>query len=79
MGDLTIKEVVALLRNRGCNIKDVNELNMIMEEMGLLICSDWKWSITKETEKYTSSNSQVVEETVWRPSVVDAIYKFLEE
>ena len=79
MGALTKQEVIALLGNRGCVIKDVMELNLIMEEMGLLICSDGKWTTTKEAEKYTRSNSQVIDETVWSPSVVDAIYKFTKE
>ena len=79
MGTLTKREIIALLSNRGCNIKDVHELNLIMEEMGLLICSDGKWSTTKDAEKYTRSNTQVVDEAVWSPSVVDAIYKFTKE
>ena len=79
MGALTKQEVIALLSNKGCNVKDVHELNLIMEEMGLLICSDGKWSTTKEAEKYTSSNSQIDDEVLWRPSVIDAIYKFTKE
>ena len=77
MGELTKQEVIELLRKRGCDIKDVNALNMIMEEMGLLICLEGQWSTTEEGIKYTSCNSQVVDVAVWSPSVVDAIYKFL--
>lgn len=78
MGALTKQEVIALLSNRGCNIKDVHELNLIMEEMGLLICSDGKWSITGDAVQYTNCNSQIVDaEDIWRLSVVDAIENFL--
>lgn len=79
MGPLTKQEVAALLRNRGCDIKGVNELNLIMEEMGLLTHSEGQWSITEEAVKYTSSNSQVCDADVWHPLVVDAIYKFFDK
>ena len=79
MGELTKLEVVALLRKRGCNIKDVNELNVIMKEMGLLIHSEGQWSTTEEGVKYISCNSQGFDVDVWSPSVVDAIYKFSKE
>jgi len=76
MGALTKPEVIALLRNRGCTINNVHELNKIMEEIGVLVRSESQWLITEEAVKYTSSNSQV-DEAIWYPSVVDAIYDFL--
>lgn len=79
MGALTKREVTALLRKRGCNIKDENELNLIMKEMGLFNCFEGQWSTTEDAVKYIDSNSQIVDEDIWRPSVVDAIYKFLGE
>lgn len=79
MGELTKQKVIALLRKRGCDIKAVNALNMIMEEMGLIIRLEGQCSTTEEGIKYTSCNSQVVDAAVWRPSGVDAIYKFLKE
>lgn len=78
MGTLTKSEVVALVRKRGCDVKDVNELNMVMKEMGLLICSERQWLATEKAVKYTSSNSQV-DEAIWSISVVDAICDFLKE
>ena len=76
MGALTKPEVIALLRNRGCTINNVHELNKIMEEIGVLVRSESQWLITEEAVKYTSSNSQV-DEAIWCPSVVGAIHDFL--
>lgn len=77
MGDIYKSEIVALLRKKGCNIKDVHELNLILEKMGLLIHSGNHWLTAKEAVKYTIYNSQVLDADAWHPCVVDAIYKFL--
>lgn len=79
MGALTKREITALLKNRGWNIKDENELNLIMKKMGLLNCSEGQWTTTEDALKYINSNTQVVGEDMWRLSVVDAICSFLEE
>ncbi len=77
-GELTKCEVAALLSKRGYNIKDENDLNPIMEEMGLLVYSEGQWSTTEKAVKYICSNSQVFGEVLWSPSVLDDIYKFLD-
>ena len=77
LGDLYKSEIVALLKKRGCDIKNVYELNLIMEKMGLLIDSRNKWLTAKDAVKYTIYNCQVFDAAAWHPSVVDIVYKFL--
>lgn len=72
-------EIVALLRKKGCEIKNVHELNVIMEKMGLLIHSGNHWLTAKDAIKYTIYNSQVFDADAWHPAVVDVIYKFLKK
>ena len=79
MGELTKYEVVALLKNKGYNVNDVNELILVMEKMGLVIHSNGQLSITKEGAKYANCKSQIFDEAMWRLSVLDAIYEFLGE
>ena len=79
LGDLYKSEIVVLLREKGCNIKDVHELNLIMEKMGLLIHSGNHWLTAKEAVKYTIYNSQVFDVNAWHPSIVDVIYKFIKK
>ena len=77
LGDLYKSEIVALVQKKGCDIKNVHELNLILEKMGLLIRSGNHWLTTKDGVKYIIYNSQVFDADAWHPSVVDAICKFL--
>lgn len=77
LGDLYKSEIVTLLRKKGCNIKNVHELNLILEKMGFLIHSENHWLTSKEAKKYTIYNDQVFDADAWHPSVVDIIYNFL--
>mgnify|MGYP000293125404 CR=1 FL=1 len=79
LGDLYKSEIVALLRKKGCDIKNVHELNLIMEKMGLLIHSGKHWLTAKEAVKYTIYNNQVFDADAWHPSIVAVIYKFLNQ
>ena len=77
-GDLYKSEIVSLLQNKGCNIKSVHELNLIMEKMGLLIHSGNHWITTKEAVRYTIYKSQT-DADAWHPAIVDVIYEFLKK
>lgn len=77
LGDLYKSEIVELLRKKGCDIKNVHQLNLIMEKMGLLIHSGKHWLTAKDAVKYTIYNCQVFDAAGWKPTVIDAIYKFL--
>lgn len=79
LGDLYKSEIVSLLRKKGCAIKNVHELNLIMEKMGLLIHSGNHWLTAKEAVKYTIYSSQVFDAEAWHPSIVDVIYRFLKK
>lgn len=76
-GNLTTNEVAMLLNNTGTMMKDENDLIQIMEDMGLLIYYEEKWVITEEAIKYTIGNRRVLGDTIWLPSVLDAIREFL--
>lgn len=79
LGDLYKREIVDLLRKKGCNIKNVHELNLIMEKMGILIHYGNGWLTSKDAVKYTIYKAQVYNADGWHPSVVDIIYKFLKK
>lgn len=76
-GDLYKAEIVVLLRKLGCNIKNVHELNLILEKMGILIRSEKKWLTSKGGVKYTIYSDQVFNADGWHPEIIDAVYKFL--
>lgn len=52
LGDLYKSEIVVLLRQKGCEIKNVHELNLILEKMGLLIHSGNHWLTAKDAVKF---------------------------
>jgi hypothetical protein len=79
LGDLYKAEIVDLLRKKGCDIKNVHALNLILEKMGLLIHSGNHWLTAKDAVKYTIYSSQVFDADAWHPSIVDTIYKFLKK
>ena len=79
LGDLFKSEIVALLQKKGCDVKNIHELNLILEKMGFLIHSGNHWLTTKDAIKHTIYNSQVIDADAWHPSIVDIIYKFLKK
>ncbi|MCC3351475.1 hypothetical protein [Ruminococcus albus] len=78
LGDLYKIEVVKRLQKMGCNIKSVHVLNLILEKMGILIHSGDHWLTSKEGVKYTIYRSQVVDVDAWHPSIVDAVFEYLQ-
>ncbi len=76
-GDLYKGEIVIRLNEMGCNIKDVHELNLIMEEMGLHRQNGRHWMTTQAGVKYTIFNGPVEDAPAWHPAVIDLIYDYL--
>jgi len=77
LGDLHKIEVVGELNKRGFHVKDVHELNLILERMGLQKRNGRKWLTTKEGVRYTIYNCQIENADAWHPFVVDDIISFL--
>lgn len=78
LGDLYKIEVVKRLQKMGCSDKSVYALNLILEKMGIIIYSGYHWLTSKEGVKYTIYRSQVVDADAWHPSIVDAVFEYLQ-
>jgi len=76
-GDLYKSEVVAKLKEMGCNVKNVHALNLLLEEMGLQKHYGNNWLTTEEGAKYTIYRGPVYDADAWHPAIVDAVYKFI--
>ncbi len=77
LGDLYKGEIVMRLNEKGCNIKNVHALNLIMEDMGLQTHEGNHWMTTEEAVQYTIYKSRVLDCDAWHPIVVDVIYDYL--
>lgn len=75
-GDLYKTDVVQKLNEKGCNVKNVHALNLILEKMGLLENAGKCWITTDEGVKYTSYQSRCAADA-WHSSVIDAVYDYL--
>ena len=78
MGDLYKREIVEKLQKLGYNVKSVNALNKIMEQMGLLVHYANGWGTTDKGAKFSMWNKGVFNSDAWHPELVDEIIKFLE-
>lgn len=76
-GDLYKSEIVTKLQQMGYQVKNVHQLNLIMEEIGLQIHDGGHWLTTKAGVKYTIYSSQVFDADAWHPSVINLICDFL--
>ena len=79
LGDLYKDEIVANLRKKGFDIKNVHELNLILEEMGILKKSGKDWVTTNAGIKYSIYVSNSFNCNAWHPEIVDEIAKYLIE
>ena len=75
-GDLYKAEIVKL-QDLGFNVKSVNALNKIMENMGLLVHYGNGWGTTDKGAKFSMWHKGVLNSNAWHPEVVDEIVKFL--
>ena len=78
MGDLYNREIVEKLQKLGYNVKSVNALNKIMEQMGLLVHYANGWGTTDKGAKFSMWHKGVFNSDAWHPELVDEIIKFLE-
>lgn len=76
-GDLYKIEIVNKLQDMGFDVKNVNNLNKIMEKMGLLIHYGNGWSTTDKGAKYSMWHKGVLNSDTWHPELIDEIAKFL--
>lgn len=76
-GDLCKREIVKILQDVGFDVKSVNALNKIMEEMGLLISYGNGWKTTDLGAKFSIWHKDVFNSDVWHSKLVDEIIKFL--
>lgn len=76
-GDLYKSEVVSRLQEKGCNVKSVHALNVILEEMGLQERSGRDWVTTDAGVPFTIYRGRVFNADAWHPSIVDAVYDYL--
>ena len=74
---LTKAGIVALLQKRGYSLKNVNELNKLLVEMGFQKQNGRYWMTTKEGIPYTIFSNSVANVNAWLPEIVDAICKYL--
>ena len=79
LGDLYKAEIVFLLRKMGCNIKNVHELNLTLEKMGLLIRAGSKLLTCNAGVKYTIYSGQTFNADGWHPEIVKVIYNILKK
>lgn len=77
MGDLYKREIVEKLQKLGYNVKSVNALNKIMEQMGLLVHYANGWGTTDKGAKFSMWHKGVFNSDAWHPELVDEIIKFL--
>ena len=78
MGDLYKREIVEKLQKLGYNVKSVNALNKIMEQMGLLVHYANGWGTTDKGAKFSMWHKGVFNSDAWHPELVDEIIKFFE-
>ena len=78
MGDLYKRAIVEKLQKLGYNVKSVNALNKIMEQMGLLVHYANGWGTTDKGAKFSMWHKGVFNSDAWHPELVDEIIKFLE-
>ena len=61
----------------GFDVKNVNNLNKIMEKMGLFIHYGNWWGTTDKGAKYSMWHKGVLNSDAWHPELIDEIAKFL--
>ncbi len=66
-----------MFAKKGCDVKNVHALNLILEEMGILKHYGNNWLTTDEGVKYTIYREPVYDADAWHPSIVDDVYEYL--
>lgn len=76
-GDLNKREIVKKLQDMGYNVKSVNALNKIMENMGLLVHYGNGWGTTDKGAEFSMWHKGVLNSDAWHSELVDEIIKYL--
>lgn len=63
----------------GCDVKNVNALNKIMEKMGLLVHYANGWMTTDEGAKFSMFHKGVLNSPAWHPEIVNEIFMYLKK
>ena len=71
--------IVSSLQKRGFSIKNVRELNKILEEMGILQHLANGWVTTKKGLEYSIYRSQCLNADLWYEKIIDAIVDYLKK
>lgn len=76
-GDLYKAEIVNRLQKLGHPVKNVHQLNLILEEMNLVRKSGRYWMTTKEGVKLSIYRSPGTDADIWHPEIVRIIHDYL--
>ncbi len=77
-GDLKKGEVVIRLQEMGYQVKSVNALNRIMEEMGLHENTGSGWLTTTKGLDYAMGSEPCFNEISWHATLVDTVAGYLD-
>ncbi len=77
LGDLYKSEIVVRLQDMGYNVRNVHELNLILEEMGIQEHYGNQWITTDKGVGYTIWRGRVANAEGWHPYIVDDIIDYL--
>lgn len=69
------RELVDLLNYTGCRVKNVHELNLILEEMGILEKTSNGWLVTEKGGKYSP---RVFQPNSWRKEILPVIGGYIQ-
>ena len=79
-GSLRPFEVIEELQKQfGISIKSVQQLNKLLQEMGLQVKELGYWRLTDLGEKYNVFSRQVVRPDLWKNEVVPLIAEYLKK
>ena len=79
MASLRKFEILSLLsQNYGINIKSVQKLNKLLEEMGVLKHYGNGWLTTAKGLTFSVYSSQGMNADLWRESIVEEIAKYVD-
>ena len=76
-GDLCKREIVKIIQDMGYDVKSVNALNKIMENIGLLVHYGNGWRTTDKGAKFSMWHKGVLNSDAWQSELVDEVIKYL--
>lgn len=76
---ITKRGIVASLQRRGLSVKSVQQLNKLLEAMGILVHYGNGWGTTKAGLQYSIYHSQGLNSDLWHETLIDAVEAFLKD